>query len=364
MFNNQWNVWRQWRKFQEDRHRIALNRSRRIVPDRMNPFTAMSDTEFVTRFRLRKESVNAIIQEIQVQLPDSADRRGCRVPPHLQVLLTMAAMASGSHQMEVADSYDVSQQLISIVLARVSRALAGLSREYVKFPSPNALTTVIEDFHGIAGMPGVIGCIDCTHIRIARPPREDSEVFRCRKGFFAINTQAVCGPDLSFYNIVVRWPGSVHDAQIFEDSRVCNDLRDGLLPGHLLGDSGYGCRSYLLTPLVAPNSVHEERYNASHARTRNTIERAFGVLKLRFSYLRNVIRTDLETTKAVIVAAVVLHNIAVQTRIDMSDEIRDVNVDLQDVQINGIAKIDDAEPADDEVLLGCLKRDRIIRTHF
>lgn len=286
------------------------------------------------------------------------------MPPHLQVLLAMAAMASGSHQMEVADSYDVSQQLISIVLARVSRALAGLAREYVKFPSPNALTTVIEDFYAIAGMPGVIGCIDCTHIKIARPPREDSEVFRCQKGFFSINTQAVCGPDLIFYNIVVRWPGSVHDARIFEDSRVCKDLQDDLLSGHLLGDSDYGCRRYLLTPLVAPNCVQEERYNASHARTRNAVERAFGVLKRRFSYLGKLIRTDLETTKAIIVAAVVLHNIAVQTRVDMSDEIRDVNVDLQDVQINGIAKIDDPEPADEEALLGHLKRNRIIKTHF
>ena len=40
---------------EEMRH---MRRSRRVVPDRMNPFQALSDTEFTERFRLRKESVN------------------------------------------------------------------------------------------------------------------------------------------------------------------------------------------------------------------------------------------------------------------------------------------------------------------
>ena len=76
MDRNRLNAWRQWRRFREYRHRGNWNRTRRIVPDRMKPFTAMSDKAFVTRFRLRKESVNALIQEIQEHLPDSNDGRG------------------------------------------------------------------------------------------------------------------------------------------------------------------------------------------------------------------------------------------------------------------------------------------------
>lgn len=53
MFNNQWDEWDQWEVLEQDYRRAAVRRSRRIVPDRMNPFTAMRDTEFIARFRLR-----------------------------------------------------------------------------------------------------------------------------------------------------------------------------------------------------------------------------------------------------------------------------------------------------------------------
>ena len=49
---------------------------RRIVADRMNPFIAMTDEEFIGRFRLRKESIHTIIQDIQDHLPAANDLRG------------------------------------------------------------------------------------------------------------------------------------------------------------------------------------------------------------------------------------------------------------------------------------------------
>ena len=53
-----------------------MRRSQRVVPDRMNPFQAMSDIEFTEHFRLRKESVSELIQEIQPSLYVANDRRG------------------------------------------------------------------------------------------------------------------------------------------------------------------------------------------------------------------------------------------------------------------------------------------------
>lgn len=43
--------------------------------------------------------------------------------------------------------------------------------------------------------PGVIGCVDCTHIAIHAPPAEHPEhpalAFYNRKGFYSLNTQIV-----------------------------------------------------------------------------------------------------------------------------------------------------------------------------
>lgn len=68
--------------------------------------------------------------------------------------------------------------------------------------------------------------------------QDDAEVYRNRKGYFSMNVQVISSGDLLFKDIVARWPGSVHDSTIFNNSRVkhCFDegeLGNGLLLGKL-----------------------------------------------------------------------------------------------------------------------------------
>lgn len=86
----------------------------------------------------------------------------------------------------------------------------------------------------------------------------------------------------------------------------------GHFHGRLLGDSGYACTPYLFTPLLNPKTRKEEAYHYSHIRTRNVVERCFGVWKNRFRCLLSGFRTSLENTKMYIVALAVLHNIAIE----------------------------------------------------
>ena len=145
-------------------------------------------------------------------------------------------------------------------------------------------------------------------IKIVSPGGDNAELFRNRKGFFSINVQAVSGPNLAIQNIVVRWPGSVHDARVFDNSRLCARFERGDIPGVLLGDSGYPCRQYLMTPIIAPQTRPERMYNCAQIRTRNTVERMFGVWKRMFPCLSQTLRTKLETTLTIIVATAVLYN--------------------------------------------------------
>lgn len=98
--------------------------------------------------------------------------------------------------------------------------LSGLQQQLLQLP-PITYTfqqeteAIINDFFRIAQLPGVIGCIDGTHIKIKSPGGEDAERYRCRKGFMSLNVQAVSDAKLKFTNIVCSWPGSTHDARIF-----------------------------------------------------------------------------------------------------------------------------------------------------
>ncbi|XP_060071426.1 putative nuclease HARBI1 [Ylistrum balloti] len=155
-----------------------------------------------------------------------------------------------------------------------------------RFPrttSNDDLNRVKDGFYKITSFPNVVGSIDGTLIPIQGMSGEEEPNFICRKGFPAINVQGVVNANLRFTNIVVRWPLATHDAFILSNSGLPNIMEN--MNGWLLGDSGYSLKRWLLTPFGAPGNPQEERYNKAHCSTRNTMERAFGVLKSRFRYI-------------------------------------------------------------------------------
>jgi hypothetical protein len=125
-------------------------------------------------------------------------------------------------------------------------------------------------------------------------------------------------------DILVRHPGSAHDNVIFNRSSARVRFEQGLIKGLLLGDNGYACRPYLLTPIIHPQTNQEIRYNTAHKRTRNVVERLFGKWKRRFPCLSRMLRTKLETSMAVICACAVLHNIGIQHNdLDFEEQVPD-----------------------------------------
>ena len=68
---------------------------------------------------------------------------------------------------------------------------------------------------------------------------------------------------MKFLNVNATKPGSSHDSTIFNESAIGQALRTGRFgEGYLIGDSGYACTPYLLTPYATPNDAHKViKYN-------------------------------------------------------------------------------------------------------
>lgn len=62
--------------------------------------------------------------------------------------------------------------------------------------------------------------------------------------------------------------------------------------------------------MLNPVTPAERRYNAAHIKSRNTIERTFGLWKSRFHCLQNTLRFCPRRCANVIVARAILHNFA------------------------------------------------------
>lgn len=237
------------------------------------------------------------------------------------MLVALRYLATGNFLLTVGDCLDISKSSASRAVQEMAQLIAYLAPDYIKFPQPEEAHQLAQQFYEVAGMPGVLGCVDGTHIPIQSPGGDNVEMYRCRKGFYSLNVQGICDSNMRFTHVIASWPGSAHDARVFENSNVCHILQQGNYRGmYLLGDSGYPCREYLLTPILEPRTEKERNFNASHIRTRNCVERAFGVLKRRFACLSIPLRTKLRNTKRIVMACVVLHNIAVSRRVAVLDE--------------------------------------------
>jgi len=231
-----------------------------------------------------------------------------------QLLIALRFYATGSFQIVVSDLFKVDKSTVCRCLQRVTSAIAELRDKYVKFPdNSQKRKSMMQQFHCLSQLPGIVGSIDCTHVLIQSPGGDDTEIYRNRKGYISVNVQLVCDPENQILDVVARWPGSVHDSTVFDNSHLRAVLETGEVEGHLIGDSGYACRPYMLTPVLKETSEAERRYNAAHASARNCIERTNGLLK-RFPCLKYGMRLRIDNTLAVVVATVILHKIAVLTR--------------------------------------------------
>jgi hypothetical protein len=229
--------------------------------------------------------------------------------------------------------------------------------EIIHMPAPQNHAEEQQRFAEIRGFPMVIGCLDGTHVRIMQPEAQSANAFYNRKHYPSINVMAVCNSAKQFIYLYASWPGSCHDAFILRQSALWDDFEAGR--GHgavILGDSGYPCRHWLLTPHPNPVDNSQERFNSALCSTRVLIEQTFGIWKRRFALMHQEVRTSPERACKLIGCCAILHNIAQSFGLPDVEEPVEPNEWQNDVA-------DLAEPVDDEAENAAV-RTMITYNHF
>ncbi|KAH0630583.1 hypothetical protein JD844_013781 [Phrynosoma platyrhinos] len=321
----------------------------------------VSDEECLTRFRLDRQAIQDLCTLLAPYLDGaSASRR--HIPTLQKVLIALQVLGTGSFQRMTGDNLRVSQSSVSRCLDAFLEAMLRHVHEHITFPTTDLeLRRTREAFFDIAGFPNVIGIVDCTHVPIIAPA-DMPALYRNCHNFHSLNVQATCDASGCFTHVLAKFPGSVHDARIFQLSqlqRLLESWPDG--KGWLLGDSGYPLRPFLMTPHPDEGPEPVARYNATHETTRMVVERAFGQLKMRFRCLHSTggrLMLRPEKVAKVFVVCAMLHNMALRRQLPIINGGQGVDTEVPVppyLETDGILEQD---PRGVEV------RDQIISTYF
>ena len=104
---------------------------------------------------------------------------------------------------------------------------------------------------------------------------------------------------------------------ILRQSGINREITSGgieTVHGWLLGDSAYGLRTNLMTPITSPSTPGQRRYNRAFLKVRQTIEFTFGIWKSRWSSMDKTGGTlcnSPEKNCKIIIATMVLHNMCI-----------------------------------------------------
>ena len=97
-----------------------------------------------------------------------------------KVLVCLKTLGSGSFQNCSKDFVEVSQQCVSKLLSAFTSAIVSKASRFIHMPtSADGLESLKTGFYQVAKVPGVVGCIDGTHIPIIA---RGSRTLGCRVG--------------------------------------------------------------------------------------------------------------------------------------------------------------------------------------
>ncbi len=189
--------------------------------------TNFSDKEWCDNFRLSKETFTYIVSMVGDAVLRK-DTKLCKaISSQKRVAITLFFIGTTAEYRTIANLFGASTSFVCKCIKDVSKAIVGKLRPlFLSIPKDEELLEIMNIYKEKWGFPccagaidGTHGAIDGTHMPIKAPIENHSDYVN-RKSYHSVVMQAVLDSRYMFRDIIVGWPGSVHDAQVLSNSKL------------------------------------------------------------------------------------------------------------------------------------------------
>ena len=313
-------------------------------------YNVLPDKLFRRMFRMKKEWFNDVRDQIietigeeifktehyleenakLIPTTEACNRWGGIVSVEIKLAITIRMLAGASY-LDLILSYGIKSAEVYKIFHEckdwINLSFKFPLVDYIKTEDLEALRGISDDFSSRSNgvFTGCIGAIDGLAVRIRCPSStvdgiEDCGNYYCRKGFYALNIQAICDSHKRIIWLSSGHKGSIHDSAAFAETLLIDLLKlksEFLYKNRLflIGDSAYTLASYLITPHDnADSQSMEDDFNYYHSSCRINIECSFGEIIMRWGIFWRKLQFSLKETGKIINAAVLLHNFLIDKR--------------------------------------------------
>lgn len=168
------------------------------------------------------------------------------------VLMIVWLLATPDSFRSVALRFGVNPGTLYYFYVYIIEALTELAATFITWPTAAERRNIRDTFARATGFPGVIGCIDGTHINITAP-LVDANQYKNRHHSYSMNVQAVVDNTLLVRDLYVGECGSMNDSRVFRRSPLHRDLLRDADRGHIIDREEHlvGDGAYTVTDFVS-----------------------------------------------------------------------------------------------------------------